>query len=81
MGHAEPLVRKQASPIEAPIKGRGTNWMIEHRFSKTSHEAFDDGWGTIDQDSTDEPPPTTEIIEERVQVDRLEQRLPTSRSI
>ncbi|MEO6743604.1 MAG: PA0069 family radical SAM protein [Caldimonas sp.] len=64
---AAPFDRKQASPIEAPIKGRGTNWMIEHRFSKTSHEAFDDGWGKVEQDSTDEPvPPTTEIIEERV---------------
>jgi len=41
--------------------------MIEHRFSNTSHEAFDDGWGSIEQDSTEEPgPPSTEIIEEHV---------------
>ena len=41
--------------------------MIEHRFSNTSHEAFDDGWGSIEQDSTEEPgPPATEIIEEHV---------------
>jgi hypothetical protein len=32
-----------------PIKGRGTSWAIEHRFTKASHEAFDDGWGTLDQ--------------------------------
>jgi hypothetical protein len=63
----DPIARKQAPPIEAPIKGRGTNWMIEHRFSNTSHEAFDDGWGSIEQDSTEEPgPPATEIIEEHV---------------
>ena len=41
--------------------------MIEHRFSKTAHEDFDDGWGSLEQESADEPaPPTTEIIEEHV---------------
>ena len=29
------------------VKGRGTVWAIEHRFTSESHEAFDDGWGTV----------------------------------
>src|SRR5450755_2322041 len=50
-----------------PIKGRGTVWAIEHRFTDLSHAAFDDGWGTIEQAAGEERlPPQTEIIEERV---------------
>jgi DNA repair photolyase len=53
--------------IEGPIKGRGTSWKIEHRFTTASHEAFDDGWGTLDQQWADEPtPPTTEVLEQHV---------------
>ena len=55
------------SKIDEPVKGRGTSWRIEHRFTSLSHEAFDDGWGTLDQDSIDEAiSPTTEIIEQHV---------------
>ena len=62
-----PSVGERLSKIEGPIKGRGTTWRIEHRFTKTSHEAFDDGWGTLEQDAVDEPtPPATEIIEQHV---------------
>ena len=57
----------RVSKIDEPVKGRGTSWRIEHRFTSLSHEAFDDGWGTLDQDSIDEAiSPTTEIIEQHV---------------
>ncbi len=49
------------------IKGRGTAWAIEHRFTRDHHESFDDGWGTIDQNAAEEKLPIgTEIIEQRV---------------
>jgi hypothetical protein len=50
-----------------PIKGRGTSWAIEHRFTTAAHEAFDDGWGTLDQCvETGTVAPATEIIEQHV---------------
>lgn len=51
----------------AAVKGRGTAWALEHRFSATRHEAADDGWGTLDQAAQEErSAPDTRIIEERV---------------
>ena len=56
-----------AAPPTVPFKGRGTVWAIEHRFTTLTHQAFDDGWGTLDQRAHEEKlPPATEIIEERV---------------
>ena len=56
-----------AMPIAGPLKGRGTAWAIEHRYSKQHHEAFDDGWGTLDQEAAEEHvAPETQVIEERV---------------
>ncbi len=53
-----------ASP---PLKGRGTSWAIEHRYTQQTAEAFDDGWGTLEQGAEEERlPPATQIIEERV---------------
>ena len=50
-----------------PIKGRGTSWAIDHRFTSTRHEPFDDGWGSFEQDVDDVSlPPETEIIEQHV---------------
>ena len=50
-----------------PLKGRGTTWAIENRYAKTNGEAFDDGWGSLDQAAHEEQlPPATQIIEERV---------------
>jgi len=58
------------APGGAPRKGRGTTWAIEHRFTRQAHEAFDDGWGTLDdelQRAADEASgPATQIIEEHV---------------
>jgi len=50
-----------------PVKGRGTVWAIEHRYSRTSGESYDDGWGTLEQVATEERlAPETTVIEERV---------------
>lgn len=57
----------EAPPNTTPVKGRGTAWAIEHRYSSQVSESFDDGWGTADQQATEEHlPPATQIIEERV---------------
>jgi len=54
-------------PGPGALKGRGTAWAIEHRFSTQRSEACDDGWGTLDQAAEEEHlPPTTKIVEERV---------------
>jgi DNA repair photolyase len=57
-----------AAPLVfVPVKGRGTAWSIEHRFSGEQREAFDDGWGTLDQAAREETlKPETQITEERV---------------
>ena len=55
------------SPTDAPglVKGRGTVWAIGHRFNERSRDAFDDGWGTLEQAALEEhSAPTTQIIEE-----------------
>ncbi len=54
-------------PGPGALKGRGTVWAIEHRFTRDSSEAWDDGWGTLEQIASEERvPPATQIIEERV---------------
>ena len=56
-----------ATLVYAPLKGRGTAWAIEHRFMGDTHEAFDDGWGTLDQLAHEDTlAPATQIIEENV---------------
>jgi DNA repair photolyase len=53
--------------VPEPVKGRGTTWAIEHRYSRREAEAFDDGWGTLEQAVHEQRlPPRTQIIEERV---------------
>jgi DNA repair photolyase len=50
-----------------PVKGRGTVWAIEHRFSATHTETLDDGWGTLEQAAQDmQLAPATQVIEEQV---------------
>jgi len=54
-------------PVALPLKGRGTAWAIQHRFSGQAHEAFDDGWGSLNQQAEEERlAPHTQVIEERV---------------
>lgn len=56
-----------ATLFYAPRKGRGTMWALEHRFSSDRREAFDDGWGTLEQAAREEVlAPQTQIIEEQV---------------
>jgi DNA repair photolyase len=64
---------KQAPPADsrpgspAAVKGRGTVWAIDHRFTRQVVEACDDGWGLLDQQAGEERiAPATRIIEERV---------------
>lgn len=67
MRHARsvPLVPDPLAP--KAVKGRGTTWAIEHRYSVQQVEAFDDGWGTLAQVVDEERlTPATQIIEERV---------------
>ncbi len=51
----------------ASLKGRGTVWAIEHRFTSERHQTVDDGWGTLEQAAREESTaPGTQIIEQRV---------------
>ena len=53
-------------PQPGALKGRGTAWAIEHRFTTRATEDWDDGWGTLDQIASEERlAPTTQVIEER----------------
>ncbi|MCW5637216.1 MAG: PA0069 family radical SAM protein [Rubrivivax sp.] len=70
-----PVPSKAAQPPSAALvlaprgarKGRGTVWAIEHRFTSESHEAFDDGWGTLEQAAREESlAPQTQVLEEQV---------------
>jgi DNA repair photolyase len=50
-----------------PVKGRGTVWAIEHRFTSQTRNEFDDGWGTLAQAAQEEQTaPGTQVIEESV---------------
>ena len=54
-----------ATMVFVPLKGRGTAWALEHRFSERARDDFDDGWGTLEQAAREEhAPPGTEVIEE-----------------
>ncbi|HKW82143.1 MAG TPA: PA0069 family radical SAM protein [Burkholderiaceae bacterium] len=54
-------------PEAAALKGRGTAWTIEHRYAKQAGELEDDGWGSLDQQASEERlAPATQIIEEHV---------------
>lgn len=48
------------------IKGRGTVERSAHRFERDTRAAFDDGWGTLDEQALDQPaaPPATEVTHE-----------------
>ncbi len=49
------------------VKGRGTVWAIEHRYSRRLSDSYDDGWGTLDQQANEERiGPETTVVEERV---------------
>ncbi|BDI05257.1 PA0069 family radical SAM protein [Sphaerotilus microaerophilus] len=59
-------------PPPAALRGRGTGWQVAHRFERRAREAFDDGWGALDQvvqatqeEQAEPPAPHTEVLEER----------------
>lgn len=55
-----------AAPVGA-LKGRGTAWALQHRFSAEQRDDFDDGWGTLEQAAEQGPQaPATQVQEERV---------------
>ena len=58
----------QPEPGAAPtVKGRGTAWSLPHRFSVDERQAYDDGWGTLDQSVAEQTlPPATQVLEEHV---------------
>jgi DNA repair photolyase len=63
---AAPAASLMAMP-RASLKGRGTAWAIEHRFTSQRHQSVDDGWGALDQAAREElAAPGTQIIEQRV---------------
>jgi DNA repair photolyase len=43
------------------IKGRGTATRIAHRFENDMRDAFDDGWGTQEEDMIESSAPRTEV--------------------
>lgn len=58
--------RQGDARVPAPVKGRGTVWTLEHRFSVDRRDAFDDGWGSIDQVVSEvQVAPGTTVIEEQ----------------
>jgi DNA repair photolyase len=64
---ASKAVAGSATLMLAPVKGRGTVWAIEHRYTRDAREGFDDGWGTLEQAARDETlAPQTQIIEQKV---------------
>ena len=60
--------RRAARPGgRASVKGRGTAWSLAHRFSREDRQAYDDGWGTLDQAVAEQTlSPATQVLEERV---------------
>jgi DNA repair photolyase len=52
--------------VIVPQKGRGTAWELQHRFSSTVKEGFDDGWGSLQQSALEQPlAPATQVIDEQ----------------
>jgi DNA repair photolyase len=63
-GHARP----QPGDAAEPRKGRGTAWVVAHRFETERRQPEDDGWGGLDQQVAEETlGPATQVFEERVQ--------------
>jgi DNA repair photolyase len=61
----------QSQPITVfkggSVKGRGTAWAMASRFDRDARELHDDGWGTLDQQvSEEQSAPSTVIIEQTV---------------
>jgi DNA repair photolyase len=57
-----------AGMAQSLLKGRGTAWALEHRFTRDERQPCDDGWGSLDQavDAQALPPATRSVMEEQV---------------
>ena len=44
------------------IKGRGAATRLPHRFERDVREAYDDGWGTLEDSADSSPRPVTEVL-------------------
>jgi DNA repair photolyase len=63
---AAPSATLMFMPTASPVKGRGTVWAIEHRYTANSHQSFDDGWGTLVQAALEDVgAPATQVLEEQ----------------
>lgn len=51
--------------MDRPLRGRGVSANPPGRFETTVREPFDDGWGTLEALAGEEPPPETELLEDR----------------
>ncbi len=61
-----PAATLMYAPVGA-LKGRGTVWALEHRFTTDTRREFDDGWGTLAQAAEqDTVAPDTQVTEESV---------------
>jgi DNA repair photolyase len=50
-----------AVPVPA-IKGRGAAIRIAHRFERDARDAFDDGWGTLEEGAANVAPPPQTVV-------------------
>ena len=56
-----------ANMAASVLKGRGIAWQLAHRFHRDDRQAFDDGWGNLDQCAAEQVlPPATRVLEEQV---------------
>jgi DNA repair photolyase len=67
----EPDAANPATALGRTLKGRGTVWAIEHRFSSQQREPYDDGWDAQRDEAEDQAQPgiagpATLVLEERV---------------
>ncbi len=55
------------APLPA-VKGRGTVWALEHRFTQQTRQSIDDGWGVLARAAAEDaaPAPGTEVRSETV---------------
>ncbi|SCC91340.1 conserved hypothetical protein [Thiomonas sp. X19] len=66
--HRAAVAAAVPDPGRAALKGRGTAVPIAHRFEHNARDAFDDGWGTLDEDVLtrgEAPPPATTVTHEQ----------------
>ncbi|KQP35586.1 PA0069 family radical SAM protein [Pseudorhodoferax sp. Leaf274] len=70
------MARETSIPVAA-LKGRGAATQIAHRFSRDARNAFDDGWGTLQEQGAEAGAPLqTEVIFEDAKSAIVQQQSP-----